>query len=343
MNTISQYSTPLARFLTLVLHTKVVNTFHHERSQIMLKRSLHALLSLIVVLAGITIHPGATHAQGVTFALPYGPEAGDIKATRTGRLYEQDYRNAGLTYMTSGDYHDPSSTTRGAIDFTLSYKPVYAAAAGKVIEAKNCHVYIEHGDGSIKSYYEHLSKLMVKPGDLVYPYTQIGVSGNGCGSDGAHLHFAVFNKVNGSWKEVKAYFADASALATGGLIRPSHMSGNPTYIYKANAKKTQLPVIFDHGVSTLWQDQSWGRANLKVCADNLNGNTVNVLFYRDGRSWTPPPQRATSNCVTFWDMDGAGPLNRGTTYFSRAALNQPPSTSWPIPLGEGLYDSIRRP
>ncbi len=102
-----------------------------------------------------------------------------------------------------------------------------------------------------------------------------------------------------------------------------------------------LPTVFKNGVSTLWQDQSWGRANLKVCADNLKGNTVNVLFYRVGSSWKYS-QRATSNCVIFWDMDGAGPLN-STTYFSRAALNQPPSTSWPIPMGEVLYDSIRRP
>ena len=112
-------------------------------------------------------------------------------------------------------------------------------------------------------------------------------------------------------------------------------------------KPGSIPTTFKNGSSSLTQDQSWGRANLKVCADNLNGNTVFVLFNRDGRSWNYS-QKATSNCVTFWDMDGAGPLNLHTTYYSRAALNQSPNPAWSIPCytatsGKGLCDQITRP
>jgi len=121
----------------------------------------------------------------------------------------------------------------------------------------------------------------------------------------------------------------------------------PTPIPSPIVSPTPIPTTFKNGSSSLTQDQSWGRANLKVCADNLNGNTVNVLFNRAGRSWTYS-QKATSSCVTFWDMDGAGPLNLHTTYYSRAALNQSPDPTWSIPCftatgGKGLCDQITRP
>jgi N-acetylmuramoyl-L-alanine amidase len=105
--------------------------------------------------------------------------------------------------------------------------------------------------------------------------------------------------------------------------------------------------LFKNGTSQLTQDQNWGRANLKVCANNLVGNTVYVYFNRAGRSWSYS-QKATSTCVIFWNMDGDGPLIAGTTYYSRAALNQPPDTTWPIPCasktgGQGLCDQITVP
>ncbi len=108
------------------------------------------------------------------------------------------------------------------------------------------------------------------------------------------------------------------------------------------------PIVFKNGVSTIWQDQNWGRINLTVCANNLKGNTVNVLFGRAGKpDFGVPPQTATSNCVTFWNMDGSGPALRNTTYYSRAALNQKPDPNWPIPCavatgGQGLCDKISR-
>ena len=108
------------------------------------------------------------------------------------------------------------------------------------------------------------------------------------------------------------------------------------------------PTTFVNGSSRLWQDQNWGRANLTVCAANLIGQIVQVVFFRDGKTWTYS-QTAGSTCMTFWDMDGAGPLFRGITYFSKAALNQAPNMAWPN-YGcydgsghQGLCDAMRQP
>jgi hypothetical protein len=72
------------------------------------------------------------------------------------------------------------------------------------------------------------------------------------------------------------------------------------------------------------------------------------LFLRAGRIWPVYSQVATSRCITFWDLDGTGPMNTRTTYSSRAALNQQPDPAWPIPCygatgGKGLCDSLYRP
>jgi surface antigen len=108
------------------------------------------------------------------------------------------------------------------------------------------------------------------------------------------------------------------------------------------------PTTFTNGFSQPFLDQNGARANLKVCAANLSGNTVNVLFAGNGKSWTSS-QKAPANatCITFYALNGA-PLVSHTTYYSRAALNQQPNPAWPIPCasktgGQGLCDPFTRP
>jgi hypothetical protein len=466
-----------------------------------------AIFAALMLLAGFfpqgTVSANAeSQAAAPVFRLPYDEtirqaDGKDIRALMTGRIYEAAYKAEGLTYMTAGDYHGARSDSakpsdmRGAIDFTLNFKPVYATAEGTVYEAPDggkCHIRIDHGNG-YTSYYEHLSERYVKVGDHVTAQTVIGKSGNGCGSNGAHLHFAVFK----DGYEIAIHFVDASVQATNGIVHPSHTSGDPTYYYRADPKNgppspgvLQLsqglslsttaptpgqsvtasfkvknvggmamtlqnlsagarlgadwngtnvdfpaatnitlqpnqeisyqqsrsfdaggsyfaePVVqingqwggiplsnggfsrvnfsiavpglppvpappaapaappvapavdyrFLGGPSSSLKDNN-GSADLTVCADNIVNRTVYVNFRRPDpkttwKVWTFN-KKATSRCVTFKDMDGSGPLNGGTLYESRAALDQQPSTDWSNTScyagnskQQGLCDTVRK-
>jgi murein DD-endopeptidase MepM/ murein hydrolase activator NlpD len=73
--------------------------------------------------------------------------------------------------------------------------PVHAAASGVVVVAQRHPQYgnmidIDHGNG-FTTRYAHLSKLMVKPGDVVRRGAIIGLSGSTGRSTGPHLHFEV--------------------------------------------------------------------------------------------------------------------------------------------------------
>lgn len=74
--------------------------------------------------------------------------------------------------------------------------PLYSMAPGKVIltghfyYAGNC-AFVDHGNGLI-SLYCHMSKLLVKEGDVVESGQKVGLSGATGRVTGAHLHLAVF-------------------------------------------------------------------------------------------------------------------------------------------------------
>lgn len=98
-----------------------------------------------------------------------------------------------------GQRADPFSGTRAVhegIDFNAETgTPVYAAAAGVVAVAEFHPEYgnvidIDHGDG-LTSRYAHLSKSLVKPGQIIGRGEQIGNVGSTGRSTGSHLHFEV--------------------------------------------------------------------------------------------------------------------------------------------------------
>lgn len=82
--------------------------------------------------------------------------------------------------------------------------------------------------------------------------------------------------------------------------------------------------VFESGYSNLVITQA--AVNLQVCAANLVGKNVKATLYRDAyngydaKIWNYDKQ-ATSNCVTFSDMDGAGDTFSGVTYYTVASLN----------------------
>ncbi len=74
--------------------------------------------------------------------------------------------------------------------------PIKAAASGTVLDAGDFFfsgnmIYIDHGQGII-SLYAHLSKISVKPGDVVRQGDIIGEVGQTGRVTGPHLHFAVY-------------------------------------------------------------------------------------------------------------------------------------------------------
>ncbi|WP_246309186.1 M23 family metallopeptidase [Paenibacillus alginolyticus] len=73
--------------------------------------------------------------------------------------------------------------------------PVYATAAGKVVEASfdnehGNHIIIDHSRG-IQTEYMHLNKMLVKRGESVTKGQKIGLLGSTGRSTGSHLHYEV--------------------------------------------------------------------------------------------------------------------------------------------------------
>lgn len=87
-------------------------------------------------------------------------------------------------------------TNHDGIDIgNKSYRSIYAAGDGKVIEARRNggygnYIVISHGNG-FKTVYAHLSSFNVKAGDWVNKGQKIAKMGNTGTSTGTHLHFEI--------------------------------------------------------------------------------------------------------------------------------------------------------
>jgi len=104
-------------------------------------------------------------------------------------------------YITSGFGARPSPFGRGGdfhngVDIKAPMgSPVFAAGAGRVIEADTMNGYglrivVSH-DFGLETVYAHLKKVEVKPGQQVKRGQVIGLSGNSGRTTGAHLHYEV--------------------------------------------------------------------------------------------------------------------------------------------------------
>lgn len=111
--------------------------------------------------------------------------------------------NSYITSYFGGRDLEGSYNNHKGIDINLRYEDVYAARAGTVTTAKystsyGYYIVISHGNG-VQTLYAHLSKIVVKVGQVVRAREKIAVSGNTGWSTGPHLHFEIIlngTKVN---------------------------------------------------------------------------------------------------------------------------------------------------
>lgn len=88
------------------------------------------------------------------------------------------------------------SRNHRGVDLGVCDRPVLAAAGGRVLHARwdrrgGNVVAVDHGGGMV-TWYLHLKRRSVKPGQRVRPGTPIGIAGRtGTATTGCHLHFEV--------------------------------------------------------------------------------------------------------------------------------------------------------
>ncbi|MBD0336515.1 MAG: peptidoglycan DD-metalloendopeptidase family protein [Cyanobacteria bacterium Co-bin13] len=107
------------------------------------------------------------------------------------------------THPISGSRRFHAGTDFGAPQGT----PVLAAMGGQIKRADwaggyGLAVEIEHQDGTLDTFYAHLSQVMVQKGDSVEQGTVVGHVGTTGYSTGPHLHFEVRRKTDQGWVEV---------------------------------------------------------------------------------------------------------------------------------------------
>ncbi len=119
------------------------------------------------------------------------------------------------------------TTMHEGLDFAAPRgTPIYASAAGIVVEAKYLNGYgntveIEHGNG-IVTRYAHSSQLHVKQGDLVERGQLIADVGSSGRSTGPHLHFEV--RMAGQPLDPRLFLGD-QAPAGSTIVRADHEGG----------------------------------------------------------------------------------------------------------------------
>jgi murein DD-endopeptidase MepM/ murein hydrolase activator NlpD len=159
----------------------------------------------------------ANPVPGKKITTPYG---------KPGRLWKTGYH-------VGADYAAPTGT------------PIVAVKDGKVLEAKNKTIWgpaygiaaiIDHGNG-LKAIYAHMSKVLVKAGEVVKEGQKIGEVGSTGNSTGPHLHLEV--RVS-PWR-YNNKDVDPDALLNDGPIKRGP-SGVPVAAAKIAAPAKKAPV-----------------------------------------------------------------------------------------------------
>lgn len=245
----------------------------------------------------------------------------------------------------NGEYHRKdvySGKQRGAIDFSLGLgKKVLASADGVVARKVNTdtaanYITIKHADGTY-SQYVHTGNYKVAIGQYVVRGQVIGevvVDKKGSKTFPIHLHYALWNGIPyDGGVEIEAKFADADVQRHGGIVRPTNSVAKDLR-YKNQYTSSNSPQIppppppsptkFSDGSSSSLT-VSLASVTLKVCSPDLAGKKVYATNYRGpangyaAKTWRYE-KVASSSCVTFSEMDGAGNTFDNVMYYTVASL-----------------------
>jgi len=251
-----------------------------------------------------------------------------------------------------GEYHDYTKAyypmQRGAIDFSLGLgKKVLATADGVVARIKindtvANYIAIKHPDGNY-SYYIHIGNKKVTEGQAVIRGQVIGevvldkyIENGVTKSYAYHLHYAQWNGLMGAIgsKEKVVKFADTDTQRHGGILRPTDKWSTESkyqnsYISSNSPQNPPpppppSPTKFADGSSSSLT-VSLASVTLKVCSPDLAGKKVYATNYRGpANGYTAKTWRyekvASSSCVTFSEMDGAGNTFDNVMYYTVASL-----------------------
>jgi hypothetical protein len=222
--------------------------------------------------------------------------------------------NGSATITCAYNADDPNchANSRIALDFSLSYEAIRAAHSGTVTTySEACGGKImrltDSSDTTYRTEYVHLDRYFAT-GSSAVRGDYIARSGNtGSCTTGAHLHFQL--------------------QRSGSNVKPEPMCGKTGFL--RNQTHADCWPSTDQFASDVVTTASITSAavNLKVCASNLPGRTVYVSMWRNGspeRSWRYA-KAASTTCVTFSDMDGAGDVLSNTYYYINASLTDVPA------------------
>lgn len=226
------------------------------------------------------------------------------RLNRTGRL--PGYKRGGVVMPVRGV--GPVSTGDEGVDFPVGmFTPVFAALRGLVKTVQYLttsyghYVILDHG-GGISSYYGHLDRILVHPGQNVDTGQQIATSDDTGHSTGPHLHFEV--RRNGVYITGAASRSQTLGFLSGaGVAKGAIASGGPAGRPKPpfltdpiGWLKDHIPQLFKNP-GNAWERMLYGipRYGVEKIADAINALGAIKRWFTSAVSWVAGKLGISSN------------------------------------------------
>ncbi|GEM_PF-6177114 len=297
----------------------------------MKKQNWSILLTITAIITGFGLQFSNTSQAGVSGTYPGAklPWPSGVEKYVTGDSRTHDIND------------NPLNTVRHALDLrfgigenVLAIKPGTVAYSGFDNGGGNL-IIIDHGD-TYCSVYAHLSSRQVYEGQSVTQGQFIGLSGNTSTSTttvAPHLHMSVFKKVSTKCltadrtQEIAIHFNEIPETAP--KVKRELVRGDTVI-----SQNTMSPITSNRFTSSVVSSPTitTSAVNYTVTDTNLNGKYVYWQMWRgsvngDGGMTWGGYGKATSNSITFSNLDSAGDTFAGVDYYLVTSLN-------PIVAGE---------